>query len=131
MVPGGIEVVAGIVQDPTFGPLVMYGSGGTLVELLADVAFRLHPITDADAAAMLEEVRGTALLRGFRGAPRADEAALRELLLRLSALAEACPEVQEMDINPVKVLERGCRVVDARARIGKRPVRRASRRVLY
>ena len=131
MVPGGVEVVAGIVQDPTFGALIMYGSGGTLVELLADVAFRLHPITDADAAAMLEEVRGTALLRGFRGAPRADEPALRELLLRLSALAEACPEVQEMDINPVKVLERGCRVVDARVRIGRRPIRRASRRIAY
>jgi acetyl coenzyme A synthetase (ADP forming)-like protein len=131
MVPGGVEVVAGIVQDPTFGALIMYGSGGTLVELLADVAFRLHPITDADAVAMLEEVRGTALLRGFRGAPRADEPALRELLMRLSALAEACPEVQEMDINPVKVLEQGCRVVDARVRIGKRPVRRASRRIAY
>jgi acyl-CoA synthetase (NDP forming) len=131
MVAGGVEVVAGIVQDPTFGALIMYGSGGTLVELLADVAFRLQPITDADAAAMLEEVRGTALLRGFRGAPRADEAALRELLLRLSALAEACPEIQEMDINPVKVLEHGVRVVDARVRIGKRPVRRASRRIAY
>jgi len=131
MVPGGVEVVAGIVQDPTFGALIMYGSGGTLVELLADVAFRLHPITDADAAAMLEEVRGTALLRGFRGAPPGDETALRELLLRLSALAEACPEVQEMDINPVKVLERGVRVVDARVRIGKRPPRRRSRRIAY
>jgi len=131
MVPGGVEVVAGIVQDPTFGALIMYGSGGTLVELLADVAFRLHPITDADAAAMLEEVRGTALLRGFRGSPRADEAALRELLLRLSALAEACPEVQEMDINPVKVLEHGVRVVDARVRIGARPTRRVSRKIAY
>jgi acetyl coenzyme A synthetase (ADP forming)-like protein len=131
MVPGGVEVVAGIVQDPTFGALIMYGSGGTLVELLADVAFRLHPITDADAVAMLEEVRGTALLRGFRGAPPGDETALRELLLRLSALAEACPEVQEMDINPVKVLERGVRVVDARVRIGKRPPRRRSRRIAY
>ena len=131
MVPGGVEVVAGIVQDPTFGALVMYGSGGVFVELLADVSFRLQPLTDADAAAMLEEVRGTALLRGFRGAPRADEASLAELLLRLSALAEVCPEVQEMDINPVKVLEHGCRVVDARVRIGKRPARSVSRRIAY
>ena len=76
MVPGGVEVIVGVTQDSTFGPLVLYGSGGTLVELLADVAFRLHPLTDVDVAAMLDEVKGTALLRGYRGAPRGDEAAL-------------------------------------------------------
>ena len=96
-------------RDPTFGPLVIYGSGGTLVELLADVAFRLHPLTDVDAAAMLDEVRGTALLRGLPGRAPLDEAALRDLLLRLSALVEACPEVHEMDLNPVKVLASGVR----------------------
>ncbi len=131
MVPGGVEVIAGLVQDPTFGPLVLYGSGGTLVELVSDVAFRLHPITDADAEAMLGEVRGTALLRGYRGAPKADEAALRELLLRVSALAGACPEVREMDLNPVKVLGKGARVLDARIRVVKGPPRQRSRRIAY
>src|SRR4030095_15945195 len=104
MVPGGVEVIAGVTHDPTFGPLVLYGSGGTLVELLADVAFKLQPLTDVAADAMLDEGRGTALLRGYRGAPSMDEAALKDLLLRLSALAEACPELREIDLNPVKVL---------------------------
>ena len=129
MVPGGVEVIAGMTRDPTFGPLMLYGSGGTLVELLADVAFRLHPLTDADVAEMLDEVRGTALLRGYRGAPEKDEAALKELLLRLSALVEACPEVREMDLNPVKVLDRGLRVVDARVRVERTPVLPPSRRI--
>jgi acetate---CoA ligase (ADP-forming) len=131
MVPGGVEVMVGVSQDPTFGPLIAYGSGGTLVELMADVAFRLHPLTDRDVAAMLEEVRGTALLRGFRGAPPADEAALRDLILRVSALVEACPEVREMDLNPVKVLPEGVCVVDARIRVGRRPVPPPSRRIAY
>ena len=131
MVAGGVEVLVGVIQDPTFGPLVVYGSGGTLVELVADVAFRLHPLTDADASAMLEEVKGTALLRGYRGAPRADEAALKDLLLRVSALIEHCPEVREMDLNPVKVLASGLRVVDARVRVARRSVPPPSRRVAY
>ncbi len=130
-VSGGVEVIVGVVRDPTFGPLVVYGSGGTLVELLADAAFRLHPLTDADAAAMLDEVRGTALLRGYRGAPRADEAALRDILLRVSALVETCPEVREMDLNPVKVLAKGARVLDARVRVERRAAPARSRRIVY
>ena len=110
----------GVVRTRPSARSLLYGSGGTLVELLSDVAFRLHPLTDTDAAAMLEEVRGTALLRGYRGAPRADEAALRDLILRVSALVEACPEVREMDLNPVKVLTRGVQVLDARIRIERR-----------
>ena len=101
------------------------------MELLGDVAFRLHPLTDADVAAMLNEVKGTALLRGYRGAPPADEAALRDLLHRVSALVEQCPEVAEMDLNPVKVLSSGARSVDARVRIGRRPVLPPSRRIAY
>ena len=130
-VSGGVEVIVGVVRDPTFGPLVVYGSGGTLVELLADAAFRLHPLTDADASAMLDEVRGTALLRGYRGAPKADEAALRDVLLRVSALVEACPEVREMDLNPVKVLAKGARVLDARVRVERRAAPARSRRIVY
>ncbi len=131
MVPGGVEVIVGVTQDSTFGPLVLYGSGGILVELVADVAFRLHPLTDADVTAMLEEVKGTALLRGYRGAAPADEAALKDLLLRVSALVEHCPEVREMDLNPVKVLTSGARVVDARIRVGRRPILPPSRRIAY
>jgi acetyl coenzyme A synthetase (ADP forming)-like protein len=131
MVPGGVEVIAGVTRDPIFGPLVVYGSGGTLVELLADVAFRLLPLTDLDVAEMLDEVRGTALLRGYRGAPRKDEAALRDLLFALSALVEACPEIREIDLNPVKILERGIRVVDARIRVERSPTLPPSRRIAY
>jgi acyl-CoA synthetase (NDP forming) len=79
----------------------------------------------------LNEVKGTALLRGYRGAPPADEAALRDLLHRVSALVEHCPEVAEMDLNPVKVLRSGARSVDARVRIGRRPVLPPSRRIAY
>jgi acetyl coenzyme A synthetase (ADP forming)-like protein len=130
-VPGGVEVIVGATDDPTFGPLVLYGSGGTLVELEADVAFRLQPMTDADARAMLEEVAGTARLRGLRGAPPADEGALRDLILRVSAMLEGCPEVREMDLNPVKVLEKGAVVVDARVRVGRRAAAPPSRRIAY
>jgi acetyl coenzyme A synthetase (ADP forming)-like protein len=131
MVSGGVEVIVGLTQDPTFGPLVLYGSGGTLVEVISDVTFRLQPLTDADAGRMLEDVRGTALLRGFRGHPVMDEGALKELILRVSALAESCPEIREMDLNPVMVLPDGARVVDARVRIGSRPVPLPSRRIAY
>lgn len=131
MSPGGVEVIVGVTYDATFGPLVLYGSGGTLVELLGDVAFRLHPLTDRDAAALLDDVKGTALLRGFRGAPPADEAALRDLLLRVSALVESCPEVREMDLNPVKVFARGVSVLDARVRVGRPPAPLPSRRIAY
>ena len=128
---GGVEVLAGVTRDQTFGPLIVYGSGGTLVELLSDVAFRLHPLTDLDVAEMLDEVRGTALLRGYRGSIRRDEEALRNLLFALSALVEVCPEIREIDLNPVKVLERGIRVVDARIRVEKSPTLPPSRRIAY
>ena len=78
MVPGGVEMLVGAIEDPTFGPMVVCGSGGVLVELLGDSAFRLHPLTDRDASEMVGELKGAALLRGFRGAPPADEPALRE-----------------------------------------------------
>ena len=131
MVSGGTEVIVGVTQDSTFGPLIVYGSGGTLVELLADVAFRLCPLTDVDASRMLDEVKGTALLRGYRGAPRGDENALKDLLLRVSTMVEKCPDIREMDLNPVKVLAEGVRVVDARIRVGPRPAAPPSRRIAY
>jgi acetyl coenzyme A synthetase (ADP forming)-like protein len=131
MVGGGVEVIVGALFDRTFGPLVLYGSGGTLVELLGDTAFRIAPLSDADVSDMLNEVKGTARLRGFRGAPPADEKALADVLFRVSALLEACPEIQEMDLNPVTVFETGARVVDFRIRVGRRPAPARSRRISY
>lgn len=116
MVPEGVEAIVGVTQDPLFGPLIMFGLGGTLVELLQDVAFRIHPLTDVDAREMVRSVKGYALLEGWRGSPPADVAALEDLLLRVSYLVEEVPEIAEMDLNPVKVLPpgQGCVVVDAR-----------------
>ncbi|HKG22431.1 MAG TPA: bifunctional GNAT family N-acetyltransferase/acetate--CoA ligase family protein [Blastocatellia bacterium] len=131
MIPGGIEVVVGATLDPTFGPLVLYGSGGILVELLNDISFRMSPLTHSDVTEMMREVRGTALLRGYRGAPAADEAALRDLVLRVSCLLEICPEILEMDANPVRVLEKGAVAVDARVRVGPLPASSPARRIAY
>ncbi|HET8944807.1 MAG TPA: acetate--CoA ligase family protein, partial [Dehalococcoidia bacterium] len=116
MVPEGIEAIVGVTQDPLFGPLIMFGLGGTLVELLKDVAFRIHPLTDVDAREMVRSVKGYALLEGWRGSPPGDVAALEDLLLRVSYLIEEVPEIAEMDLNPVKVLPpgQGCVVVDTR-----------------
>jgi acyl-CoA synthetase (NDP forming) len=131
MVTGGVEMLVGALHDPTFGPLVVCGSGGVLVDLLADSAFRIHPLTTDDAADMIRELRGSRLLRGYRGAPPADEAALRDVVLRVSALLSICPEIQELDLNPVKVLPAGACAVDARVRVeGHRP-QRHGRRVEY
>jgi acyl-CoA synthetase (NDP forming) len=131
MVKGGVEMLVGATEDPLFGPVVACATGGVMAELLSDAAFRLCPFSDRDAAAMIEELRGVKLLRGYRGAPPADEAALRSALLRLSAVATLCPEIQEMDINPLMVLPRGVKAVDARVRVErpKPPIR--TRRVVY
>jgi acetyl coenzyme A synthetase (ADP forming)-like protein len=131
MVPGSVEVVVGSTLDPTFGPLVLYGSGGILVELLNDVAFRINPLTDTDVKDMINEVKGTALLRGYRGAPPADEQALAEIISRVSALIEICPQIHEMDANPVKVLQKGAIVVEARVRVNRLPESTPTRRIAY
>jgi acyl-CoA synthetase (NDP forming) len=119
-VPSGIEALIGVTADLTFGPLVVCGLGGTLVEVLRDVAFRLPPVTDRDAAEMLSELRTNVLLDGYRGAPPGDREALMSLILRVSALVESMPELVELDLNPVKVLPpgQGTVVVDGRMRIG-------------
>ncbi|HEY7490157.1 MAG TPA: acetate--CoA ligase family protein, partial [Candidatus Tectomicrobia bacterium] len=119
-VPGGIEALVGVTTDPTFGPLVVCGLGGTLVEVLRDVAFRLTPVTDLDAADMLARLRASRLLDGYRGASPGDREALIAVLLRVSALVESIPELRELDLNPVKVLSPGAGaiVVDGRMRLG-------------
>jgi len=121
MAPRGVEVIAGITNDPVFGPLVAFGSGGVLVELLDDVVFRVLPMTDRDAAAMIRETRAYRLLQGFRGSAPADVAALERLLLALGALAEAAPRVAEVDLNPVIIHQEGAGVslIDARVRLSE------------
>jgi acetyl coenzyme A synthetase (ADP forming)-like protein len=116
---GGHEVIIGMTEDPSFGPLILFGLGGIFVELIGDASFRIHPITDLDATEMIRDVKAARLLDGYRGEPPGDVAALEEAILRVSALIEALPEVTEMDLNPVKVLEpgHGIRAVDARIRV--------------
>jgi acyl-CoA synthetase (NDP forming) len=117
MVTGGIEMMVGVLNDRRFGHVVVCGTGGVLVDLLADSACRLCPVSDRDALEMVDALKGAQLLRGFRGAPVADEAALRETILRISALVDCCPEIQELDLNPVSVLERGAVALDVRVRV--------------
>ena len=131
MVPPGVEMIVGALQDPLFGPLLACGIGGVLVDLLADTAFRLHPLNESDAREMLDELKGSRLLRGYRGAPPANEAALRDTLLRISELVTVAPEVHEIDLNPVIVRESAASVADVRVRIGDRTRPRAGRRVEY
>jgi acyl-CoA synthetase (NDP forming) len=121
MVTGGVELLVGVVHDPSFGPVLACGAGATAVELLKDVAVRLTPLTDLDAAEMVRSLATFPLLDGYRGAPRADVGALEDLLLRVGALVEAHPEVAELDCNPVKVLPDGVVVVDARVRVEPAP----------
>jgi acetyl coenzyme A synthetase (ADP forming)-like protein len=121
MAPPGVEVLAGVTNDPVFGPLVAFGSGGALVELLDDVVFRVLPLTDRDVSEMIEETRVSKLLRGYRGSPPADVAALERLLLALGALAEAAPRIAEIDLNPAIVHPdgEGVSLIDARVRLSE------------
>jgi len=113
----GVEMFVGVSFDAKFGHAVVCGSGGTLVELLHDTSCRLAPLTDTTAQQMLNDLKGIALLRGYRGAPAADESALADILLRVSALVENCPEIEELDLNPVLVSSTGAIAVDARVRV--------------
>jgi acyl-CoA synthetase (NDP forming) len=131
MVPEGVEMLIGVSDDPIFGPVITCAMGGTLTELVRDTASRLPPLTDVDAASMVDGLKAVQLLRGYRGRPRADEAALRESLLRLSALVKVCPEIREADINPLVVLPRGAVAIDLRVRVEPLAARPASRRIVY
>jgi acyl-CoA synthetase (NDP forming) len=124
MVPEGVEMLAGVVSDPDFGPVVACGAGGRAVELLGDVAVRLAPLTRRDAGAMVRSLRTFPLLDGYRGAPACDVPAFENVLLRLSALAAARPEIAELDCNPVIVSVQGAVVVDARIRLATPAPRR-------
>ena len=113
-VAGGVECVVGVAQDQLFGPVVMAGLGGVLVEVLGDVSFRVPPFTKADAAAMIAELKGAALLRGVRGRPAADVDALVDVIMRVQRLAvDLSADIAELDINPLVVQPRGAVALDA------------------
>lgn len=116
MAAPGVELIVGLTRDPTYGPLVLVGLGGIYAELLNDTSLRLGTITEREACDMLEELRGAAMLRGWRGQPPSDLDAVAGLLATLSRLAEQFPAIQEMDLNPVVVYAKGLMVLDARVR---------------
>jgi acetyl coenzyme A synthetase (ADP forming)-like protein len=117
MVPGGVELLLGVVHDASFGPVLVCGAGGTSAELLRDVAIRITPLTDLDAGEMIRSLRTFPLLDGYRGAPPCDVGAVEHVLLALSALVEAHPEVAELDANPLIASPSGALIVDARVRV--------------
>lgn len=110
----GIEVIIGTTTDPQFGPVLMFGLGGVMVEILKDVAFRVIPINERDARQMIDEIKGKPLLDGYRGSEPADVGKLRELLLAVSSFIEQHPDVAELDLNPVFAYKDGAIAVDAR-----------------
>jgi acyl-CoA synthetase (NDP forming) len=119
MVLGGVETLVGMVDNPAFGPLVAFGLGGIETEALRDVVFRLAPLSEQDADRLVRGIRSAGLLQAYRGRPAADIDSLKDVLLRVSMLAQHVPELRELDLNPVVVLATGggCRIVDARARV--------------
>jgi acyl-CoA synthetase (NDP forming)/GNAT superfamily N-acetyltransferase len=117
MITGGTEVIVGVTDDDMFGSLVVFGSGGVATEVLADHAARLTPLTDADADKLIRSVRSAPLLLGYRGGVAADLGALRDLLLRVSRLADERPEITELELNPVIAGPTGARAVDVRVKV--------------
>ena len=114
MAKPGTEIIMGMIKDANFGPIVMFGLGGVLVEVLEDVAFRIVPIGKADAVEMTNELKGKRLLEGYRGQAPANVHILQEMLLRLSDFVNATPGIEEIDMNPVFAYQDGATVVDAR-----------------
>lgn len=119
MVLKAVELMIGVAEDPSFGPLIAFGLGGIHVEILGDVRFRVMSLTDKDACEMVREIRGYKLLEGYRGHPPADLAAIEEVLLRVSRMVEELPQIRELDLNPIFALApgEGCRVADVRIRV--------------
>jgi len=110
----GTEVIVGMVRDPQFGPVMMFGLGGILVEVLKDVSFRVLPLSDRDVRQMVNEIKGSAILDGVRGMPPANKAALCSTILKVAEFVEQHPEIEELDLNPVFVYPDGAIAVDAR-----------------
>jgi acetyl-CoA synthetase (ADP-forming) len=114
MAPPGVEVIIGMNKDVQFGPVLMFGLGGILVEILKDVSFRIVPLTMRDAREMIKEIKGYPLLEGYRGEAPADISCLIDLLLKVSKFVEDRPEIKELDLNPIFLYKQGALVVDAR-----------------
>ena len=110
----GVEVIIGMNKDAQFGPVLMFGLGGILVELLKDVAFRLVPLTSKDAEEMIREIKGYPLLQGYRGQEPVDIPFLEQLIVKVSELVEQCPQIRELDLNPIFAYQDGAVAVDAR-----------------
>ena len=114
MVPQGTEIIIGMMKDPHFGPVIMFGLGGIFVEVLKDISFRVLPIEERDAGEIINEIKGYEILKGSRGEAPKDIEAIKNLLLKISQLALGNPEINEIDLNPVFVFDKGLQVVDAR-----------------
>lgn len=114
MAPQGTEVIVGMTTDAQFGPVVMFGLGGIMVEVMKDVSFRIVPVTERDALQMIDEIKGKAILDGVRGQPPADKTAIASAILKVSEFVESNPQVVELDLNPMLVYPSGAIAVDAR-----------------
>jgi acetyl-CoA synthetase (ADP-forming) len=110
----GVEVIIGMSKDPQFGPVLMFGLGGILVEILKDVSFRIVPLAPRDAREMIRELKGYPILQGYRGQEPGNVEVLEGLLLKVSNFVENRPEIKEMDINPIFAYKDGAIAVDAR-----------------
>jgi acetyltransferase len=117
MIPDGQEVIVGVVGDPQFGPLLMFGSGGVEVEGLNDVTFALAPLTQAEAESLLQNTWAGRKLAGYRNVAAGDETAVLQIILRLGQLAADCPQLAEIEINPLRVFRNGALALDVRARL--------------
>jgi len=114
MIPEGTEIIIGMMKDPHFGPVIMFGLGGIFVEVLKDISFRILPIEARDAEEMISEIKGYKILKGIRGEAPKDIQAIKDLLLKISQLTLENPEISEIDLNPVFLFGKGLQVVDAR-----------------
>jgi len=110
----GIEVIVGMSQDAQFGPVLMFGLGGILVEVLKDVSFRIVPVTRRDANEMIRETKGYSLLQGYRGQESVDISSLEQIIVKVSGFVEQSPQIKELDLNPIFAYKDGAVVVDAR-----------------
>lgn len=114
MAKEGLEIIVGMTKDPQFGPVLMFGLGGVLVEVLKDVAFRIVPLTRRDATQMIHEIKGYPLLEGYRGQEPANVPMIEDTILKVSGFVEQHPEIKELDLNPIFAYKDGLAAVDAR-----------------
>ena len=121
MAPPGLEVIVGMNRDPQFGPAILFGLGGIMVEIFQDVSLRLLPLTRNEALDMIREIKGYGLIAGYRGHPPVDESALADCLLAVARIAENHPEIVEIDLNPVFAYPDGVQVADARIIVSVHP----------